>query len=354
MNEIIVTHVESGETLSEIAARYGVTVDELQQWNRIEDPDLLRAGQQIVVYGPAELAASTAGNSAYTSAPASDPQPAFLNGWFGIVLLVALMAVLLRRRRRPATPSARSRIDPKGAIPDPTRRPPVRAPLFRFFRSPTENKGERRVRSRLQRRYPDWTLLNDVLLPSGRGTTQIDHILLSPGGLFLIETKDMNGWIFGSPGRNQWTQSFAAGRRDRRAGITSRQFKFYNPLFQNEGHANALVNLDVAKCSWLRPVSVFVGDAELKTGDEFLPFDAQDKMADRFRTWRKRGVLCVGLSELDRYIAFCMDAPSHPRLTARDLESISAAIQAIRIPVTAETRARHNEFVRSTRESALR
>ena len=42
------------------------------------------------------------------------------------------------------------------------------------------------------RHYRDRMLLNDVLLPSGQGTTQIDHILVSPGGVFLIETKDMN------------------------------------------------------------------------------------------------------------------------------------------------------------------
>ena len=35
--------------------------------------------------------------------------------------------------------------------------------------------------------------------------SQIDHILVSPGGVFLIETKDMNGWVFGSPGQKQWT-----------------------------------------------------------------------------------------------------------------------------------------------------
>ena len=49
VNEIIVTHVDPGETLSEIAARYGVSVDALQRWNRIEDPDLLQIGQRIVV-----------------------------------------------------------------------------------------------------------------------------------------------------------------------------------------------------------------------------------------------------------------------------------------------------------------
>jgi len=38
-----------------------------------------------------------------------------------------------------------------------------------------------------------------LTLPDGEGsTTQIDHFLLSPYGLFVIETKNYKGWIFGS------------------------------------------------------------------------------------------------------------------------------------------------------------
>ena len=51
MDEIVITQVDAGETLSEIAVRYGVTVEELQRWNGIENPDLVQVGQRIVVYG---------------------------------------------------------------------------------------------------------------------------------------------------------------------------------------------------------------------------------------------------------------------------------------------------------------
>ncbi|MEC7370234.1 MAG: nuclease-related domain-containing protein [Pseudomonadota bacterium] len=36
-------------------------------------------------------------------------------------------------------------------------------------------------------------------------TTQIDNLLVSPYGLFIIETKNINGWIFGSENRPNWT-----------------------------------------------------------------------------------------------------------------------------------------------------
>lgn len=54
---------------------------------------------------------------------------------------------------------------------------------------------------------PEYILLNDCTLPDEQsGTTQIDHILLSPYGIFIIETKNYKGWIFGSERQKLWTQ----------------------------------------------------------------------------------------------------------------------------------------------------
>ena len=49
MNEIKVS-VTPGDTLSEIAAQYDVSVEELQRWNGIENADFVQAGQTIIVY----------------------------------------------------------------------------------------------------------------------------------------------------------------------------------------------------------------------------------------------------------------------------------------------------------------
>ena len=60
------------------------------------------------------------------------------------------------------------------------------------------------VKLYLDERY---ILLNDVTLPDEfAGTTQIDHILLSPFGVFVIETKNYKGWIFGGERQKVWTQ----------------------------------------------------------------------------------------------------------------------------------------------------
>jgi hypothetical protein len=43
-----------------------------------------------------------------------------------------------------------------------------------------------------------YTDVNNVTIPSTNGTTQIDHIIVSPYGIFVVETKNMDGWIYKS------------------------------------------------------------------------------------------------------------------------------------------------------------
>ena len=48
--------VEAGDTLTGIAARHDVTVDQLVDWNELEDPDLILAGTKLVVSPPQDEA----------------------------------------------------------------------------------------------------------------------------------------------------------------------------------------------------------------------------------------------------------------------------------------------------------
>jgi LysM repeat protein len=51
--------VRRGDTLWDLAQRHGVTVTDLVAWNRIENPSLIRVGQRIVLQPPAPAAAPT-------------------------------------------------------------------------------------------------------------------------------------------------------------------------------------------------------------------------------------------------------------------------------------------------------
>jgi hypothetical protein len=99
-----------------------------------------------------------------------------------------------------------------------------------------------------------YRLVKNVTLPSGDGTTQIDHIIVSKFGVFVVETKNMNGWIFGSEREATWTQKFRG---------SSRQFQ--NPLRQNYKHAATLSQLLELPAEKIKSVVVFIGDAKIKT-----------------------------------------------------------------------------------------
>ena len=102
-----------------------------------------------------------------------------------------------------------------------------------------------------------YILLNDCTLPDEQsGTTQIDHILLSPYGIFIIETKNYKGWIFGSERQKLWTQK-----------IYKKSYKFQNPLHQNYKHQKVLeqVLADIITPEYLHSIVVFMPDCEFKT-----------------------------------------------------------------------------------------
>nr|WP_206770572.1 NERD domain-containing protein [Vibrio harveyi] len=100
----------------------------------------------------------------------------------------------------------------------------------------------------------DYTLIKDVTLPTGDGTTQVNHIVVSKYGIFVVETKNMKGWIFGSARQRQWTQK-----------IYRHSSKFQNPLHQNYKHIKALETLLGCSEEHLHSVIVFIGDSTFKT-----------------------------------------------------------------------------------------
>ena len=120
-----------------------------------------------------------------------------------------------------------------------------------------ENTGERVVRELLTRQFPgeDFHLMNNLTLPCGDGTTQIDHVLLSRYGVFVIETKHWAGWLFANADSAKWTQVKFKVRH-----------QFQNPIRQNYKHVQVVrALLDLVPGEQVHSVVVFTGDAEFKT-----------------------------------------------------------------------------------------
>ncbi len=99
-----------------------------------------------------------------------------------------------------------------------------------------------------------YQLLKNITLQADGGTTQIDHIVVSQYGVFIIETKNYKGWIFGNEHSKTWTQS-----------IYGKKNTFQNPLHQNYKHVKVLQKLLNLSDEKLFSVVVFVGESTFKT-----------------------------------------------------------------------------------------
>jgi len=117
-----------------------------------------------------------------------------------------------------------------------------------------QNMGEALVANQLANLNCLHVLINNVTLPTENGTTQIDHILVTEAGLFIIETKHYAGWILGNPRDDYWTQV-----------IYHKKSRFRNPLLQNYGHIKAVQALFKLPERQFIGVVVFTGNGELKT-----------------------------------------------------------------------------------------
>lgn len=153
-------------------------------------------------------------------------------------------------------------------------------------------RGEMRVFSILSQLSDEYTILNDLVLRTDKGTTQIDHVVVSKYGVFTIETKNYRGEIYGDDKRQKWTQlivtkvTYAPKRWKTYTYVTKNNF--YNPVKQSLGHAFRIKELLYAfPHVKIVPIVAFAGNAILSNIDtrhhvvykENLP-----EIIDRYKT----------------------------------------------------------------------
>jgi restriction system protein len=100
----------------------------------------------------------------------------------------------------------------------------------------------------------DYHHFRKIIVPTSRGTTEIDHLIVSKFGVFVVELKDRSGWIFGNDADAHWT-----------AVHFKKKFRFQNPLRQNYGHLKALEAFLGIDPRALHGIVVFRGSFEFKT-----------------------------------------------------------------------------------------
>jgi hypothetical protein len=131
-----------------------------------------------------------------------------------------------------------------------------------LLKSPTiKGKFGERLVSFCLDKYLDkskYRILNDVMISDNMGgTTQIDHIVISKYGIFVVETKNYKGWIYGDAKSRTWTQV-----------IYRKKTKFQNPFFQHYKHILCLADSTGVPKECFYHIVFFAGDCELKTKDK--------------------------------------------------------------------------------------
>lgn len=114
--------------------------------------------------------------------------------------------------------------------------------------------GETLISQLLVKLPKEYHVMNDLLLSSGKNSIQIDHVVISPFGIFCIETKNWKGKILGSANSELWTQY-----------VQGHQLSYRNPLLQNNAHVSVLQDfLSSKKCAPIFSIVVFATDATLQ------------------------------------------------------------------------------------------
>jgi restriction system protein len=177
--------------------------------------------------------------------------------------------------------------------------------------------GEAFVRLSAGIRLPSeaYRALHNVTLKGESGTTQIDHIIVSRFGVFVIETKHMKGWIFGAERNSQWTQS-----------IFGNSYSFQNPLRQNYRHVKVLEAALGIPAELIHSMVVFSGTSTFKSRLPPNVFHGQE------------------------YIGH-IKSFQVPVLSEAKVRDILEKLQATRLPPTLATRRLHIQNVRSLKNS---
>lgn len=99
-------------------------------------------------------------------------------------------------------------------------------------------RGEYEIYKKLKRYQKNGAkLLYNCYLPKNTNeTTEIDVLMIHKKGIFVIESKNYSGWIFGNEDSYQWTQTLPRGNKLQKE-------HFYNPIKQNSTHIKWLKSL---------------------------------------------------------------------------------------------------------------
>lgn len=135
--------------------------------------------------------------------------------------------------------------------------------------------GENIVNKILQQMEEDKYVLNNIMINDNGKSRQIDHILVSEYGVFVIETKNYAGVIYGKETSKEWKQY-----------LNQKCFTFKNPIHQNYGHEEIVKKVLEDITDKIYPIVVFTKRCELKV-EVISPVIYEDQLKNYIRSKEK-------------------------------------------------------------------
>ncbi|MDR0438458.1 MAG: NERD domain-containing protein [Bacteroidales bacterium] len=143
-------------------------------------------------------------------------------------------------------------------------------------------------------------VINDLLLFSEGRSYQIDHLVIRKTGIFVVETKNYSGLIYGDDKRKEWTQVLNYGKMKN---------KFYNPILQNKSKIYALSKIIGRKDCFISIICF--PEAEIMTN-----FNEKVGSISDMRKWLNQDMDEILTStEIDNFYQRLIDCKNNPKLT---------------------------------------
>ena len=184
-------------------------------------------------------------------------------------------------------------------------------PRYRSRAEAIGDRGEKRVASCLaDLPSEDYRVYNDLLIREGNYTTQVDHLIISRHGVFVLETKNIHGKVYGSGNAEFWKQ-YLPDTGYKRFG-TTQEHQLRNPILQNERHIKKLRQFVFGNDVPLYGIVVFPNDTDLFVKTEktvlrmldvapyILAFRRNVLSSDQMDFYHRRLLEVISTSEDDR------------------------------------------------------
>lgn len=142
-----------------------------------------------------------------------------------------------------------------------------------------------------------FTILNDVVLPAGGGTVNIDHLVVSRFGVFVIESQYASGLVTGTEFQDRWKQQH-----------WGRSIRMENPVHQNAVQAEILGRLLDMPSSKIHPVVVLTGHKGMKSQAPAHLVTAENLIS----YIRRKGIHVFQPEQADRILKAIEEVRVHP------------------------------------------